>query len=43
MAEARTKNEIYRNDDNAGILKEKLSELNFLGRVVTATLFIMGN
>lgn len=44
MAEPRTKEKIYKNDDNTDVLKEKLFELrNFLGRVAIATLFITGN
>lgn len=44
MAEPRTKEKIYKNDDNTDVLKEKLFELrNVLGRVAIATLFITGN
>ena len=44
MAESRTEKKIYKNDDNTGILKEKLLKLRkVLGRVVIATLLIMGN
>ena len=39
MAESRTEKNIYKNDDNTDIVKEKLFELgNVLGRAVTATL-----
>jgi hypothetical protein len=44
MAESRTEKKIYNNDDNTGILKEKLFKLRkVLGRAVIATLLIMGN
>lgn len=43
MAEPRTKEKIYKTDDNTDLLKEKLFELrNVLGRVTLATLFITG-
>lgn len=39
MAESRTEKNIYKNDDNTDIVKEKLFELgNVLGRAVTETL-----
>lgn len=38
------KKKIYKNDDNTGVLKEKLFKLGkVLGRAVIVTLFIMGN
>ena len=43
-AEPRNEKEIYKDDDNTDVLKQQLFDSrNVLGRVLIATLFIMGN